>query len=328
MITLNQKFGVAYDLLVTVLDKVGLRPAFRVEYSGGVLNRYVDMVYKRTEIYRGARIELDRNIAQDGIEYDDRELYTAVYATGKDGLTFSSAVWSEAAGKPANKPSGQTYVEDIVATTIFGRDGVRRTAYLEFPDEDSASDLLASAWQWLQEHNAPQVSISLRVIDLARLGLSGQPLVLGERVNVILKPIGVMVYANVVELERDLLNPELTLPVIGNYHDDLITEVSKNSAEITALKNEQDIKIEELAAKVPVIRYGRVTTSTGSASISYSGFSSTPYLVAQCTKNSSTDGQNVWGVTTARSSTGASFAVYFSGTAPQSITIDWIAIGV
>ena len=237
-ITMKATYQPVADLLVAVLLIVGLRPIYRVEYAGGTLSRSVDFDALASEAYNGARIEIDRNAYSDRIEEDDRGLYTAIYPVGKDGITISSAVWTVAGGKPADKPSGQLYVEDVNATAIYGRNGVKRACRVEFPEEATAADLLDAAWAYLQTINRPTVSVRLSTYDLAALGYGGKRFVMGERVNVILLPMGTSIQASVVELTRDLLHREKTAVTIGNYSSDAVAQTVSNANDIADIKTQ------------------------------------------------------------------------------------------
>lgn len=235
-ITLKGKFQTVYNLMISVLTVVGLVPSFRVEYSGGVLTRHIDFMYKATEITNGTRIEIDRNAYSDRIEYDDHGMYTAVYPIGANDITISSAVWSMDGGNPADKPYGQTYLEDVTATALYGRNGRRRECRIEFPNCETADELIVTAWAWLQENNHPKVSVNLSAYDLAQMGYGGIRLSYAERVNVVLKPLTMQLPLNVVQLTRDLIQKERTLVTIGAFEKDVISETVRNSEAISQLQ--------------------------------------------------------------------------------------------
>ena len=70
--------------------------------------------------------------------------------------------------------------------------------------------------------NAPKITIDMTVADLQRIGYAQEGMGLGDLVNVILQPLGIMQQAQVVQLDEDLLYPENTRPVIGDYRSNII----------------------------------------------------------------------------------------------------------
>lgn len=225
-ITMKAAYRDRYSVMVDVLKTVGLRPSPRIVRSGSELARYVDFDAIATDVFRGARIEIDRAAYADQIVYSDRGLYTRVCPTGKDGLTISSITWSVVAGNPGSSPYGYDWVEDPNATDLYGRQGVYpRTCHIEFSDIDNATDLINAAWAYLQTVNKPTVSITLSALDIGALGYgSGARLKLGERVNVIIQPLGILLQLNVVELTRNLSNPENTVITIGAFAEDSVSQ--------------------------------------------------------------------------------------------------------
>lgn len=208
----------------------------RLTFNGTqITGRFLDIVPASGTFY-GVRLTLDRNVSQAGVTYDDRELATAMYGRGRGEIAgstdagdptygrkidFSSVVWSTANGDPANKPEGQTYVEDVAATAAWGRNGVPRYRIVEF-DTDDPAELLTLTWEALEATNAPKITIDMTVADLQRIGYAQEGMGLGDLVNVILQPMGIMQQAQVVQLDEDLLYPENTRPVIGDYRSNII----------------------------------------------------------------------------------------------------------
>lgn len=226
----------AWEAVVDAQQIWAVRFVPRLTFNGTqITGRFLDIMSASGTFY-GVRLTLDRNVLQAGVTYDDRELATAMYGRGKgeivgstDGgdptygrkIDFSSVVWSTANGDPANKPEGQTYVEDIAATEAWGRNGVPRYRIVEF-DTDDPAELLTLTWEALEATNAPKVTIDMTVADLQRIGYAEEGMALGDLVNVILQPMGIVQQAQVVQLDDDLLYPENTRPVIGDYRSNII----------------------------------------------------------------------------------------------------------
>lgn len=227
----------AWEALQLIRDNWGVALVPRLTWSGtAVTGRYID-IRARLGGFHGVRLTLDRNVERVGVTYDDRDLVTALYGRGKgevmgqtaEGadtygrkITFADAVWRTADGDPADKPQGQTYVEDTAATAAFGRRGRPRFGVAEFPDCEDPAELLSLTWQALQTRIAPRVTIDMTCTDLQAIGYAREGIALGDTVNVIIGPWGLERQARVIQLDSDLLHPENTRPVIGDYRASVI----------------------------------------------------------------------------------------------------------
>lgn len=263
-ITMDKTYTARYAMMMEVLEKVGLRPIPRIVRSGATLTRYVDFDLTQKNAFRGARIEIDRNAYADQIEEEDRGLYTRVYPIGKDGLTIDDVFWWTTAGDPGNSPSGYGWVEDPAAASLYGRSGAApRTTMVEFTDIEYPVELINAGWAWLQTVNFPRLSIELSAHDMWALGYDGKRLVMGERVNTILQPIGTMVQLNVVMLTRDLEKPENTQITIGAFSEDAVSQAVSTANELTTLKDDvKQVKKTMLDKVYPVGAIYLSTTNT------------------------------------------------------------------
>lgn len=215
----------------------GIELVPRLTFSGTMITgRYVD-IRARRGAYRGVRLTLERNIETAGITYDDRSLVTALYGRGKgevvgstaEGadtygrkITFADVVWTKAGGDPADKPAGQKYVEDTAATAAFGRNGRPRYGVVDFDDCENPEELLALTWAELQKRIVPKVTIDLTVTDLRAIGYAKEGIELGDDVDVIINPWRLQIRASVVQLDEDMIDPESTRPVIGDYRSNIV----------------------------------------------------------------------------------------------------------
>lgn len=78
----------------------------------------------------------------------------------------------------------------------------------------------------------------------------------------------------------------------------------------------------------PVIRSGTVTASSASAAtISYSGFSSTPVVIVSYSTTGANSGTGAWGALKVYNKSSSSASVIISGSSPTTASVDWIAIG-
>jgi phage minor structural protein len=227
------KYVSAWESLCTIRDTWSVRIKPRITISGTEISgRYIDIA-SNVPTNRGVRIEVNKNINQAGVIYDDRGLYTAmiglgVYDENETALTFTDIVWT-APGDPANKPTGQEWVEDTAATTAYGRNGRKRTGVFYAPEIEDAEELLAATWEYLQTVNTPNVTIDCKIIDLYAYGYEGEQILLGDECNVIIDPLGVERQATVISISRDLLNLEKSDIVLGAYRDDVADMTADNS---------------------------------------------------------------------------------------------------
>lgn len=249
--------------LCAIRDTWDIRFKFRITVgAAGITGRYVDIL-SSDPVYRGVRLTLDRNVDNIGVTYDDRYCFTAMYGRGKGSstlagddenaakITFEDVVWATPTN-PANKPSGQKWVEDVAAKAAYGRNGRNRFGYHDFSDIDDPAELLQATWDYLQTTNAPRITFDMSVYDLSAYGYSGERLYLGDAVYIIIEPFGIRAEAEVVQLSQDLLHPERTKPVIGNYRADIVYINRDTSAGAS--------KADEMASANPDLLNGIINT--------------------------------------------------------------------
>lgn len=217
-----------------LVDLCGGELAFRTEVLGNqVVHRYVDIYQTRGE-YRGKRFVYGKDITGLKRKVNTDNLVTAVIGLGKgveneEGtgygrrLKFTDVEWKKENGDPADKPMGQDYIEDQEAREQFGKPyggmKLNRTRYVEFSDIEDPAVLLQLSWEYLQKMKTPQVTYEIGVIDLETAeGYEHEYVRLGDTVNVIDRKFNpeLRIQARVVEIERDLNNPEDTKITLGN----------------------------------------------------------------------------------------------------------------
>lgn len=218
--------GSIWDALGVIRENWNCYIVPRVVWSAsGITGRYIDIIPAQGT-WRGVRLSVDSNADEIGVTYDDTDTLTALYGYGRVAddkpLTFAGVTWSTAGGDPANKPSGQTYVEDVAATAAYGRSGRARFGYYQNGDITSPTVLLQKTWEALQATNTPRVTISCRVVDLYRLGYAAQPIRLHDTALVEISPTGAVLTEEIIQLQEDLLDPGNTTPTIGAYIPNII----------------------------------------------------------------------------------------------------------
>lgn len=211
---------------------------FRTIYSGtAITDRFVDVLARRGSD-TGRRFEYGKDLARVERVVDITNLYTAVYAYGKSAddpvtgypqrLRISDAVWSKAAGDPVDKPTGQEWVGDPDALAQWGRVGGTRHRFGWFGDEEETdpAKLLQKAWDSLQESKYPNVTYSMKVIDLERItGMEYEKVRLGDTVTAIddLFAPALQSAARIISIKRNIELPEDTDITLGNFLPDTST---------------------------------------------------------------------------------------------------------
>ena len=208
-------------------------PRITLNGTGNISQRKLD-IYPAQGTWRGVRLSIDKNMADSSVQYDDSEVYTALYGYGgtvdkpqqsgddePEELTFADEVWTATSSHPA-KPSGQTYLEDPAKTALYGRNGRARFGYYQNGNIDDAAILLQKTWETLQQVSQPKISISGTVTDLYRLGYKDEPLRLHDMAIIDIPETGEVFQKEIIRLDVDLVNPHSNRPEIGDYVPNII----------------------------------------------------------------------------------------------------------
>ena len=210
---------------------VHILPRVTVDASG-ITGRFIDVI-RPEGTWRGLRIAVNKNLDDPCIQYDDTELYTALYAYGASYTegegdkrqtlerNITGVSWQKTADHPA-KPAGQNYIEDPEKTALFGRNGKPRFGYYQNGSIDDPEILLQKTWESLQQCSVPKVSATGTVTDLKRLGFPDVPVRLYDQVIIEIEPFGLMLYKQIIQLTVDLHDPQKTRPNIGDYIPNII----------------------------------------------------------------------------------------------------------
>ena len=205
--------------------------------DGEIAGRRVD-VTERTSEYRGRLLEGASGTSQiyvtrSGIPIT--RMYGYGKATGEEDpptcVTFADVVWSRESGDPADKPAGQTYIDDPDADSA----DVWEDAYNDKYEEDPAK-LLASTWAELQKRRRPKVSGTATAADMEDIpGHEHKIVRLHDKVVVRTKR-GEDVEAAVIGIKRNYLRRGLTKITVGEETDDsgLIQRIAKLSSDSSA----------------------------------------------------------------------------------------------
>ena len=225
--------GDVWQAVCSIRDNwnVYIMPRVTVDASG-IVARYLDII-PAEGTWRGVRLSVNKNLDDPCVQYDDSELYTALFAyggtyTAGEGdssetreYNIKDVTWTKTDDHPA-KPKGQNFIEWPEKTALYGRNGKPRYGYYQNGDIDDPNVLIQKAWESLKQCADPKISIKGTVTDLKRLGYTDQPIRLHDMAIVELEPLGVQFYKQIIQLTVDLLNPDNTVPNIGNYIPNII----------------------------------------------------------------------------------------------------------
>lgn len=194
-------------------------------------------LYRQLGTEAGKRFEIDKDITSIERTVDTTAIKTAIYPvriTEEDGkqtvTTVADVVWSKAAGNPADKPKGQSWIGDPDALKNWGRvnsDGTLRHRFklYEYNEDVSPETMLQMAWISLGQYTQPKVTYEAKVVDLYQLTGSEEykheTVSLGDTCVVIDRYFSIPIETvdRVIEINRDLLEAENTVVTLGTKKD-------------------------------------------------------------------------------------------------------------
>jgi phage minor structural protein len=153
------------------------------------VERTVDLVSK-TGQDRGMVFHYKKNMKSIERVISTASLVTRLYATGKDGMTFSSI------------NGGVSYVENFTYTDeiLIGS--------LDCSNFTSASDMLSYAKLRVSDYGKPSYSYKMSVINMQQLpGFRHEIYELGDVVRVVDEELGLDIQTRIVRMEQDILEP-------------------------------------------------------------------------------------------------------------------------
>lgn len=211
-----------------------IRPWY--SFFGGTINGKVVQMEKDTPVFRGRILQSRVNASKVYVTRSGKPI-TRVYGLGpaqgsqdlQTNLTFAEAEWSKANGDPADKPAGQTWVEDAEAVAKYGV----HAATVSFTSATDANDLLQKTWDYLQTVKEPAITVDAYAADMEMLpGYSWMQLRLGDLVIVELTT-GETVEARIIAIKRDYFRPWMTKITIGAKKATIQSQVSTLIASAT-----------------------------------------------------------------------------------------------
>ena len=201
---------------------------YRIEVSGNrITGRYVDLLARRGYDL-GKRFTYTKDLISITKTVHRDDVITALYGYGKGQEIVDEE------GQPTGGygrritfgeiNGGKNYVENLEAKEIWGRlnpDGTKAHVFgkVEFDDVEDPHELLELTKEKLKELSQPHITYEAKVIDLKALGIEHEGVELGDTVGIIdneFKP-PLRLKARVIKMVRDLLEPENTEIVLGNF---------------------------------------------------------------------------------------------------------------
>lgn len=233
--TTNFYYESAVSSIQKIIQTWGGELKKRILFDGSkITGRFVDLLARRGAD-TGKRFEYNKDLLSVRRTVISQPK-TALYGRGKGEQTetggytrrisFADVVWNGSGHDPVDKPAGQEWVGDPEALERFGRidpvtgEKVHRFGIFEDGQETDPAALLDKTWNALQGSNSPSITYQMTVLDLEQVAnLSHEKVRLGDTVFVIDKEFtpALRIEARVIELRRDLANPENTEVILGNF---------------------------------------------------------------------------------------------------------------
>lgn len=222
-------FSSVWAMCTTFATLYGVRIHAYYEHAGGAITRKVIEIEEDVAVFRGRILQSKLDATKVRVTHKGRP-YTRLYGLGpaqgstdtQTNLTFADAEWSLDAGDPADKPKGQTWVEDPAAAAMYGV----HAATVAFTDVEDAATLLQKTWDELQARKKPTVSAEATVQDMEMvLGYEHQQIRLGDLAALKLTTGG-SVEARIVDIKRDYIRRKDTKLTIGDKKASITSQVS------------------------------------------------------------------------------------------------------
>ena len=213
-----------WKALRAVAEEYDVRVVPYYEFENGeIVGKKVDIL-KKENVYRGRMIE-GRTGSQDiAVIYSGvpivRMYGVGATKSGDDGkvkdppdcVTFTSAVWKKSNGDPADKPSGQAYIEDPDAIAEYGA-GTEEV--FEDKNENNAKKLLEKTWEELQKRKRPEVSGVATISDMEMIdGHEHKKICLYDKVMIRTRR-GKDAEATIISIKRNYIRPSQTRITLG-----------------------------------------------------------------------------------------------------------------
>ena len=186
----------------------------RYNSDGSVV--YVDYVQKFDQM-AGQTIEFAKNLIDIEDKLEGADIFTAMIATGKDGLEISEAATS----RTKNIGRGITIQTVAGDPVIRIPDAIAKYGYIyrieQFSSKETAVEVLSEAEKYILNNyrNVPN-TLNIKAIDMHLLNGSIDDIWIGKKVRIISNPHGVDMILLCVGIKIDIQNPENTTYEFGD----------------------------------------------------------------------------------------------------------------
>ena len=216
-----------------------------------ITKRYVDLLNNRGND-SGKRFTYSKDLLEITKIVHREDVVTALYGYGKgEEIEDEEGQATGGFGRRidfSDINNGKAYVENNDARLIWGRnnpDGTKSHIFskVEFDDIEDKQLLLEMTMNKLEEMSTPLITYQANVIDLKAYGLEHEGVELGDRVIVIDKEFDpvLRLKSRVIQINRDLLEPQNNEIVLGNFIPNLVDDLNKQNQYINSFRDKQGV---------------------------------------------------------------------------------------
>lgn len=197
-----------------------------------IINKCFDLVEERGRHDTGKRFEYRRDLVGVTRRASDAELYTAIKARGKDGITFT------------DMNNGSDTIYDSAANDLYNGGREYLVKFVEYSELETPSALYSAARQELNECNRPKYQYEIDTALLNQMAgyTDEEPVWLGDSVRAVDFEMApeLTVGARIIEKETSFSDPTKNKVVLGEYVElvnNTPDEIKKLQSDLTTLNN-------------------------------------------------------------------------------------------
>lgn len=214
----------------------------RIIVSGNkITHRYIDLL-KKIGNDDGKRFVYNKDCWSIKKHVSSELVVTALHGFGK-GEQIEGGYGRRLDFASVN--NGKTYVEDLQALALYGRNGASGKehvfASVVFDNCEDKNELLKLTKAELKKISEPKITYSSTVDDLSRYGLEHEGVKLGDTVSVIDKEDGLRISARVLEYKDYIDGERSNEIVLGNKKQTFVQEQIKQADKIRSFQEKQGV---------------------------------------------------------------------------------------
>lgn len=224
-------YASAWEMLKTFETLYAWRTVVYYEFSGTEIGWRVIETMPDEAIFRGRILNSRKDASKVYVSKKGKPI-TRLYVLGpaqgsrdvQTNLTIADAEWSMDAGDPADKPKGQTWIEDVEAVAKYGL----HTDKVLINGVEDPKELLKKGWEELQRVKEPSFTAEATVTDVEFLpGHSHQQIRMADLIAIRFRDGSFAAAAKVINIKRDYIKPGLTKIIIGDKKDAITSQVGQ-----------------------------------------------------------------------------------------------------